>query len=306
MTENRGPESEIRNQTNNKENNMKRFAIVPIILTCMAVVSSPAQIPNAGFETWVSGNPSDWNTSNIQGTVVNITQSGVSHSGSSALSGVVADFSGFSWPPVIISGANAEGFPVSVRHEAVHGWYQCDLLGVDVFTVFVVMVQGDSAVGGGSATITTSTSVYTELVADILYFYPVVPDTCIIYASISGSGGGLPEVGSSFLLDDLSFGPLSAVDQSGNTIPEQYSLLQNYPNPFNPSTTIEYAIPQAGHVRLTVFDMTGREVSRLVDEEQGPGMHRVGFDGSNLSSGVYFYRLESGGFVRTRNLVVLK
>ena len=284
---------------------MKRFAIVLSILTCIVAASSFAQIPNAGFETWVAGNPSDWSTSNIPGTVINVTQSGVSHSGSSAVSGVVADFSGFPFSPLIFSGSNGEGFPVSARHEAVHGWYQCDLLGMDILIVFVAMVQGDSAIGGGSATITQSTSVYTELVANIIYFYPQVPDTCIIYASISSSGGS-PEIGSSFLLDDLAFGPVSAVDQSGSALPEEYSLLQNYPNPFNPSTTIEYAIPQAGHVRLVVFDMTGREVSRLVDEEQGPGTYRVGFDGASLSSGVYFYRLESGGFVRTRNLVVLK
>ncbi len=284
---------------------MKRFAIVLIILTCTAAASSFAQIPNAGFETWVSGNPSDWSTSNIPGTLINITQSGVSHSGSSAVSGVVADFSGFSYSPLIFSGSTGEGFPVGARHEAVHGWYQCDLLGMDILLVFVVMVQGDSAIGGGTATITQSTSVYTELVANIIYFSPLVPDTCIIYASISSSGGQ-PEIGSSFLLDDLSFGPLSAVEEPTSAVPEVYSLDQNFPNPFNPVTTIQYSIPRSGRVTLGVYDLLGREVSRLVDEVQAAGVYKISFDAAGLASGVYLYRLHADGYSDVKSLILLK
>ncbi len=85
-----------------------------------------------------------------------------------------------------------------------------------------------------------------------------------------------------------------------------FRLEQNYPNPFNPSTTIMYTLPQSTNVRLSVFDMLGREVSELVNERADAGAHHVKFDGSRLSSGVYFYRLTTGSFSQTRRLMLLK
>ena len=91
-----------------------------------------------------------------------------------------------------------------------------------------------------------------------------------------------------------------------NNIPKEFSLLQNYPNPFNPRTTIKYLIPQKSFVSITVYDMLGREVSKLVNEEKLAGSYEVQFDGSRLSSGVYFYRLHAGSFFKTKKLVLLK
>jgi hypothetical protein len=83
-------------------------------------------------------------------------------------------------------------------------------------------------------------------------------------------------------------------------------LKQNYPNPFNPITRIEYAIPKTSHVSLKVFDLLGREVATLVDEEQGAGFKSVEFDGKGLASGVYLYRLRAGEFVQVRKLALLR
>ena len=91
--------------------------------------------------------------------------------------------------------------------------------------------------------------------------------------------------------------------------PTTFSLKQNYPNPFNPSTKIEYAIPFDGKVSLTIFDMSGKEVSRLVNGTQTAGYYTVSFDGSNLASGVYYYRIEVSGqnnFVDTRKMLLVK
>jgi photosystem II stability/assembly factor-like uncharacterized protein len=93
-----------------------------------------------------------------------------------------------------------------------------------------------------------------------------------------------------------------------------YILEQNYPNPFNPSTTITFELPMASVVRLSVYDILGREVSVLVDERRDAGVHEVKFDGSRLASGVYFYRLQArqtdggqaGDFVQTTGLLLLK
>jgi photosystem II stability/assembly factor-like uncharacterized protein len=88
--------------------------------------------------------------------------------------------------------------------------------------------------------------------------------------------------------------------------PSMHHLSQNYPNPFNPSTSIKYELPKASDVRLSVYDMLGREVSVLVDERKDAGVYEVKFDGSNLASGVYFYRLHAGDFVQSKRLVLLK
>lgn len=86
----------------------------------------------------------------------------------------------------------------------------------------------------------------------------------------------------------------------------EFSLCQNYPNPFNPTTTIRYAIPQRTHVTLTVFNTLGQQVAALVNESEDEGYHEVKFDGSDLASGVYFYRLQAGEYVATKRLLLLK
>jgi hypothetical protein len=93
---------------------------------------------------------------------------------------------------------------------------------------------------------------------------------------------------------------------SHNSIPEKYSLEQNYPNPFNPVTKIEFSIAKAGPVRILVYDILGREVASLVNNDMKAGKYSVDFNASDLSSGVYFYRLTSGDFSDVKKMVVLK
>ncbi len=89
-------------------------------------------------------------------------------------------------------------------------------------------------------------------------------------------------------------------------LPKNYELMQNYPNPFNPTTRIEYQIPNREFVTLKVFDILGREVKTLVNEQQSPGTHHVEFDASNLSSGVYLYRLKAGEFIQQQKMLLIK
>ncbi|HXX64053.1 MAG TPA: T9SS type A sorting domain-containing protein, partial [Bacteroidota bacterium] len=81
---------------------------------------------------------------------------------------------------------------------------------------------------------------------------------------------------------------------------------QNYPNPFNPSTTIQYALPRRSQVTLSVYNTLGQLVSTLVNEEQQAGYHEVKFDGSNIASGVYLYRIQAGDFRQVRRMLVVK
>jgi|GEM_PF-4968024 len=92
---------------------------------------------------------------------------------------------------------------------------------------------------------------------------------------------------------------------------ERYGLGQNYPNPFNPETQIVYSLPEAGRVRLTVYNALGQEVRTLVDEARGPGRHAIRWDGRDeagreVSSGVYLYRMEVGGFSQVHKMILLK
>jgi photosystem II stability/assembly factor-like uncharacterized protein len=88
--------------------------------------------------------------------------------------------------------------------------------------------------------------------------------------------------------------------------PLTFSLAQNYPNPFNPSTVISYQLPVNSVVSLKVYDVLGREVKALVNERQNAGNHSATFNASNLSSGVYFYRLQAGTYSQTKKLLLLK
>ncbi len=82
--------------------------------------------------------------------------------------------------------------------------------------------------------------------------------------------------------------------------PEKYNLSQNYPNPFNPSTKINFSIPKSGKVKLSVFNMVGKEVVVLLDQSLSAGNYTADFDASNLTSGVYFYTLQSENFTETK------
>ena len=92
----------------------------------------------------------------------------------------------------------------------------------------------------------------------------------------------------------------------GFEIPANAVRDQNYPAPFNPRPKIKYALSKSSQVTLCVFDILGREVSVLVNERKNTGSYEVKFDGSGLSSGVYFYRLQAGDFVHTRKLLIVR
>lgn len=102
------------------------------------------------------------------------------------------------------------------------------------------------------------------------------------------------------------YGGYATATAAKQTVPGVYRLDQNIPNPFNPTTTIRYAVPRPARVTLRVFDVGGREVATLVDGEQAAGVHEVRWNAAGLASGVYFYRLRSDGFTKTKKLVLLK
>jgi hypothetical protein len=99
---------------------------------------------------------------------------------------------------------------------------------------------------------------------------------------------------------------VTSVESEKQVVPAGFSLFQNYPNPFNPSTVISYQLLVNSHATLKVYDVLGREVVTLVNEQKSAGVYQVTFDAHLLPSGVYFYRLQAGSYLETRKLVMLR
>jgi hypothetical protein len=105
----------------------------------------------------------------------------------------------------------------------------------------------------------------------------------------------------------VAFSTVTSIESLSNgAIPSTYALNQNYPNPFNPSTKIRFNLPVSETVRLKIFDVAGREVATLVDGKQDAGSFEVTFDGADLASGVYFYRLEAGSYTAIKRMMLIK
>jgi hypothetical protein len=96
------------------------------------------------------------------------------------------------------------------------------------------------------------------------------------------------------------------INQISSNTPDQFRLFQNYPNPFNPSTKIRFDVSKSSYIKLVVYDALGKIVAIPVNENLKAGVYEAEFDGSDLSSGVYFYRIQAGEFVETKKMLLLK
>jgi Secretion system C-terminal sorting domain len=96
------------------------------------------------------------------------------------------------------------------------------------------------------------------------------------------------------------------VETTEKIIPDKFIVHQNYPNPFNPTSTIKYSIPKQSKVILKVFDIVGKELATLINKEQAGGNYEINFDATELTSGIYFYRIQAGNIVATKKMILLK
>lgn len=123
--------------------------------------------------------------------------------------------------------------------------------------------------------------------------------TAAIYGAVNGV----------FITDTATVifkGSNAVVDREGTAIPASYTLKQNYPNPFNPTTKVTFGLPEQAHVLLKVYDVTGREVATVLNNQIEPGWYSATIDASKLSSGLYFYRLAAGSYVETKKMLLLR
>ena len=125
--------------------------------------------------------------------------------------------------------------------------------------------------------------------------------TLSIYDAASGNTGTLEAWGIKLFFDSAT-----DLETEESNYVGTYELSQNYPNPFNPSTTINWQMPKAGLVTLKIYDVLGREVITLVNEELSAGKHEVVFDATRFSSGVYLYQLKAGDSRQSKKMILMK
>jgi hypothetical protein len=279
---------------------MKKVLMFFVVASCTAF----AQMPNNSFENWASGNPIDWLTNNLN-PLITVTQSSDAHSGSSSARLEIL-LNGFSaWDVALYSGNDGNGFPCTQRHASITGYYKLVPQGPDLLSVSVSVWQGANQLGTGVLSITTAASSWTQFMAPITYTAPGTPDRCSVRFVFRVTD--FTTVGGVAYIDDLEFSGINDIKVIDNgQMPNQFELKQNYPNPFNPSTLIEYSIPEQSFVDLKVYDFLGNEVATLVNEEQSAGVYRADFTGADLTSGIYFYKLQAGNFVETKKMMLLK
>ena len=121
-----------------------------------------------------------------------------------------------------------------------------------------------------------------------------------------GTGNGLNERLKSGEEVTISNSAINKIMVSEDVIPTTYSLEQNYPNPFNPSTIISWQSPVDSRQTIKIYDVLGSEVATVIDEFKSAGKYEIKFDASGLSSGIYFYSLQSGSFKETRKMILTK
>src|SRR5664280_1537131 len=148
-------------------------------------------------------------------------------------------------------------------------------------------------------------TILTDATVGTIYVVKLMPISIPSGYSVSPSADtvtlGTSSTGINFVIINAT-----GVDQTTFVAPKEFSLNQNYPNPFNPVTTIKYSIAKEGNVKLTVYNAIGSKVTTIVNEYKPAGNYSVQFNGSNLASGIYFYRLESGSYSASKKFILMK
>jgi hypothetical protein len=214
------------------------------------------------------------------------------HSSSTAISGAITGpstvFAGqtytFTLTINMASGSGGEGVDIAVKNGTL-----------------AVIAGSGLKLSSGELTHSSAISYSNPKVIQFSYTAPGTAGTDTLYATVdrgySGAWAFTPNYG--FTVESLS-GVIN------NETPVSFGLAQNFPNPFNPVTKINYRIEKSGIVTLKVYDVTGNEISTLVSSNQTAGSYTVDFNSGNLSSGIYFYKLESAGKSDVRKMTLLK
>jgi len=288
-------------------------------LLCFTVVLSSlslAQIPNSGFESWAADpdtnyNPVGWETSNGY-PMVSVEPVTPGHQGTYAMKVKTLDLGFLTLPGVAIMQAAYNFAQTPTKFGA---WVRSTIMTGDTAFIIVALMKGDTVIAATDSCtfkIDSSYSQYTYLEFPIAVVSGSTPDS--LYVMVASGLGTNSQAGTELIVDDIAFtneGPVNVLTERG--LPEAFLLDQNYPNPFNPETEIRFQVPEirgqtseVRNVKLAVYDLLGRVAAVLVDETLPAGRHRAIWNAAGSPSGIYFLRLESGGLVETRKMVLVR
>ena len=282
-----------------------RYILFLLIGSLLSTTASRAQIPNAGFENWTSGQPDGWYG-------LNTKQTSDAHSGSSALMGQV----GFNLPgaPATVGTTGNHvvlGFPYTGRAGSFTGYYKFSPIAgsndtisfTALFTKYNANTGSSDMIGAGEVRTSTSAGTYTQFTVPVYWFSSDSPDSAECGISTVASANGIGTIGTTFEVDDVSFGGSSAVAES---ITPSLSLSESVPNPVFSGSKIKYSLANDGPATLTMYDVTGRQIAVLASGYQSAGNHMALFDGSALPAGMYYYRLTTTEQTTGQSLQLIK
>ncbi len=259
-------------------------------------------IPNNGFEFWSSPKaPEGWTKQDTAlGTIFKDTNN--VHSGLYSLKGIVADSSGINIAPKL-----SFTVPFKKKFSQLFGYYEFNSQGSDVFSIDVKFIKNGIVTGDGLYEDSLNVNSFQNFSDEIKYDSAFgQPDSLSILISIKPGDKNSLHSGSKFWIDDLSLNKTTGVREQSTVMPVKSELFQNYPNPFNPTTKIKFTIPKAGNVNLAVYNILGQKIRELINGFIQAGKHSFEFNGNNLSSGIYFYRLKENGHALIRKMILLK
>ena len=291
---------------------MKKVNLFIFLIIVIANISLNAQLLNSSFEEWDSqGSPLHWDTAWYPGIEKSITQSNDAQDGLSSARLEMLNVLGepFSGNLQSIDTSNVFGHPINERYEALTGFRKFFPKGsAELLLVVSVYSSEFMILGTGGFSLQNEEANWTEFSVPIEYYFEGNAGSVNVSISIVdtfSSGFDPNTMGSVAFLDNLSFGNTTNVNENTD-IMKVFSLNQNYPNPFNPSTTIKYSIPKQSNVTLKLFDVLGSEIATLINKELPQGSYELEFDGSELTSGIYFYKLQARNFIKTKKMILLK
>jgi len=278
-----------------------------VMLFCVGAATAAGQIPNSGFEQWTTDpdsnrNPVGWQTTNSF-PLVNVEPVAPGFTGSFAMR-VRTVNAGFTFPGMALLQV-----PLSVSQipRRLSVAVKATIMPGDQALIMMALFRGDTVVAAQDSCtfkIKSSITQFTTMEFPLAIQTERLPDSLIL---IVASGLVTGTVGTELTVDDIKFTSGGATDVAEKEIPAgKYALEQNFPNPFNPISDIGFSISELAWVRVSVFDLMGREVAVLVSERRAPGRYTVRFDATGMSSGVYFCRMTAGNYTAMRKMVLMR
>jgi hypothetical protein len=286
------------------KNNL-HFLFISLIISVFAQAQNP--MPNPGFENWTDGNPDQWFTINIPGLFLTTTPASPGHSGSKAAKCEVLSMATGVVVPILQSHVdeNMNGFPIDRAYSNLQLHYKFHPEGEDVFKVAVFMLsENGTAVGFKEVAIATAAENFTELNLPIEYNgMPGDPVRCLVSMVIApGEFPDMETPGSYFIVDDVE------LNDGGSTPVEeekpQLTDVRIFPNPCAATVNITLSVETGGHYSLGIFDLQGREVLLVLDEEMHGGVYDLQADLSNLPSGTYVCKVASSAASNSKLLTI--